>query len=316
MTSGYKSEGVRGALVRLRALAAFLMLAAALALAACSGKEEETEPSPPGNPLIHEIADADGAVRGWLFGTIHALPEGTRWRTPAIERVMDEAGLLMVEIADLEDRAAIERTFSSLATTRGLPPLPQRIAPSLRADLAAMMDEAGLRESDTPRIETWAAALILARTQSGGDTASGADRAVIAAFEDRPVQELEGAPAQLAIFDRLSETDQRDLLREVVEAAGEANEGAIGADPTRLREAWLSGDEAALIEASETGILADPGLRATLLSGRNRAWLPPILAALDADARPLVAVGAAHVVGPEGLAALLEEQGYRVKPLR
>ncbi|WP_090200935.1 TraB/GumN family protein [Erythrobacter sp. HL-111] len=303
----------------LRTLAAGVLLAASLALAACSGEEREAEPAPPANPLIYEIASSDGAARGWLFGTIHALPEGTRWRTAPIGRALEEAELLLVEIAGLEDRGAIERTFARLATSTGLPPLPQRIAPSLRPDLAALMDEAGIGGRDSARIETWAAALMLARTQSGGSAAHGVDRAVIAAFEGREVRELEGAAAQLAVFDTLSEADQRDLLREVVAGAGEADdtgEGVIGADPARLREAWLAGDEAALVEASETGILADPGLREALLVARNRAWLDPVLAALESDARPLVAVGAAHVVGPEGLAALLEERGYRVTPLR
>ncbi|WP_291136786.1 TraB/GumN family protein [Erythrobacter sp.] len=287
-----------------------MLLAAGFALAACSGGSEESDPAQPANPLIHEIADADGAVRGWLMGTIHALPDGVEWRTPAIARVEAEAGLLIVEIADFEDRAASARTFGELATTPGLPPLPQRIAPSLRDDLAELMAKAGLSERDTGRIETWAAALMLARVQGPGSSANGVDRALVSDFAGRPVRELEGTRAQLAIFDALPEADQRDLLREVVAGAAD-----VGADPEALSSAWLVGDEAALVEAGESGILADPGLREALLVKRNRAWRPPILAALDSGERPLVAVGAAHVVGPDGLAALLEAEGYTLTRL-
>lgn len=304
------NEGARGTLARLRVLARAVVLAAGIALSACSGGSEEAAPAPPANPLVHEIADADGEVRGWLLGTIHALPDGTQWRTPAIARAEAEAGVLMVEIADLGDQAEAARTFGELATTPGLPPLSQRIAPSLRGDLAELMDEAGLAESDTDRIETWAAALMLARVQAPGSSANGVDRALISDFADRPVRELEGTRAQLSIFDALSEADQRDLLREVVAGAAD-----IGADPEALSRAWLAGDEGALLKAGESGILADPGLREALLVKRNRAWLPAILAALDRGQRPLVAVGAAHVVGPDGLAALLEAEGYTLTRL-
>lgn len=307
-----RNKGTRSAPTRLRVFALALLAAAqAFLLAACSGGDEATGPDAPATPLIYEIAGPDGAVRGWLFGTIHALPDGTRWRTPAIERAIEEAGMLMVEIADLEDRAGIAATFGELAATPDLPPLSQRIVPGLRSELSTLMDEAGISERETTRIETWAAALMLARVQADGSAANGVDRAVIADFAGRDVRELEGARAQLAIFDRLTEEDQRDLLREVVAGTVE-----IGADPAALRRAWLAGDEAALVEAATSGILADPGLHEALLAERNRAWLGPVVTELESGARPLVAVGAAHVVGPEGLVGLIEAEGYRVRRLR
>lgn len=294
-----------------RVLAFAVLGAAGLALAACSNEADKADQGPLADPLIYEIAGPDGDVRGWLFGTIHALPKDTHWRTPAIDRAIERAGMLVVEVADLGDRAGISATFGKFATTPGLPPLSQRIAPSLRPGIAALMEQAGLSEHDTTGIETWAAALMLARVRSDGSAANGVDRALIADFEGRRVRELEGARRQLAIFDNLAEADQRDLLREVVAGAGE-----IGAQPAALRRAWLSGDEPALVEASATGILADPGLREALLVERNRAWLGPILDELDNGERPLIAVGAAHVVGPDGLAALIDAEGYTVMRMR
>jgi len=306
---GNTINAARGAIIRLRAVA--LLIAASAVLNACSVENDKPEEPAPATPLIYEIAGPDGDVRGWLFGTIHALPEGMDWRTAEINRAIDQADMLMVEIADLEDRAGIAATFGQLAATPSQPPLSQRIAPSLRPELAALMDKAGLSESDTVRIETWAAALMLARVQSDGSAANGVDRAVIADFGGRSLRELEGARAQLSIFDGLDEADQRDLLREVVTGARE-----IGADPAALRRAWLAGDEVALAEAGTSGILSDPELREALLVERNRAWLKPVLAELDAGARPLVAVGAAHVVGPDGLAALIDAEGYTVMRMR
>ena len=70
----------------------------------------------------------------------------------------------------------------------------------------------------------------------------------------------------------------------------------------------------ACIEAStREGFLADPALRAALLTGRNNRWAEAIIPLLEQSPRPLVAVGTAHLVGPDGLVALLEARGYRVR---
>ncbi|MFN9631956.1 MAG: hypothetical protein ACK554_00350, partial [Erythrobacteraceae bacterium] len=48
----------------------------------------EEAAGPPPSPLLYESASADGAVEGWMLDTIHALPPGTKWRTPEIARVI------------------------------------------------------------------------------------------------------------------------------------------------------------------------------------------------------------------------------------
>lgn len=290
-----------------------LAFALSVALGACSAAGDDSaatrrDGSGPG-PLFYEIAREDGTVRGWLFGTIHALPAGTRWRTPVIDRAATEADSLVVEVATLGDAAAA-RLFRDLGTTPGLPPLADRVPPEQRAALAALAERAGMSLARQQRTETWAAAMMLARVSAEGSPEHGVDRALLRDFAGRPVRELEGAAGQLGIFDRLPEEAQRALLAAVVAASDPAQSA-----PARLREAWLEGDAAALEAATQEGMMADPRLRAALLTERNRAWLEPIEAALQSPGRPLIAVGAAHVVGPEGLAALLMERGWRVTRL-
>lgn len=292
-----------------RRLAAVLLAPVlALALAGCSDPPDAEADAPPPNPLLYEIASADGAVEGWILGTIHALPPGARWRTPAIGRVVGEADVLVVEIAELGDSAGLSRILAALARSPGLPPLDQRVPEKLRPALADLMARGDLDLSDFRQTETWAAALALARIDAEGDPANGVDRALIAEFASRPVRELEGARAQLAIFDRLAEADQRAMLSAVVDEAERA-------DPARLQRAWLAGDAAVIEQSTRTGILADPALRAALLVERNRRWAAALVPLLEQPARPLIAVGAAHLVGAEGLAAMFEARGYRVRRL-
>lgn len=291
-----------------RCAAAIIAPLLLLALAGCSDAPGQQAAAPPPSPLFYEIASADGAVEGWMLGTIHALPDGTEWRTEAIGRVIDTADLLVVEIGELKGRDEGPSVYFSLAQSPGLPPLDQRLPSALRPQLAAMLERGGMGPDDFTSEETWAAAIKLARIDATGDPANGVDRALIDDFAGRPVRELEGLRGQLSIFDRLPESAQRSMLAAVVRESE-----ATAKDPARLQRAWLAGDAAVIEQSTREGFLADPALHEALLAGRNRRWAEVIAPMLTERPRPLIAVGAAHLVGPEGLAALLEAQGYRLR---
>lgn len=288
-----------------------LVFAVALALGACSERADDSEQArgsrPAASPLFYEIAREDGSARGWMLGTIHALPEGTAWRTPAISDAMGKADRLVVEVAALDDAEAMARTFRQLATTPDLPLLAARVPAARQSELAVVADRAGLGPSQQRQTESWAASLILARVNALGDPANGVDRALLRTFANRPVRELEGVRGQLGIFDRLSEAEQRAMLLAVLDASKQGQREAEA-----LQSAWLLGDVAALEAASQRGIMADPRLRDALLIKRNQRWLPLIENELAGPGRPLIAIGAAHLVGPDGLVALLEARGWRL----
>jgi uncharacterized protein len=286
-------------------VAPFLLLLAA----GCSDAPgEPADGAGPPSPLLYEIASADGAVEGWMVGTIHALPAFAEWRSPTIDKAADSADLLVVEIAALDDGGALARTFADLSRTPGLPPLAERVPADLRPRLADLMERGDFTSAQFAATETWAAALTLARVGAVGDPANGVDRALIADFAGRRVLELEGGPAQLAIFDRLPEAEQRAMLAAVVRESA-----ASAKDPERLQRAWLKGDAATIEVSTREGVLADPAVREALLVARNRRWAAALAPVLAEAPKPLIAVGTAHLVGPEGLAALLEAQGYRVR---
>lgn len=302
-------RGLAGAMIGRRA-AAIIVPLLALMIAGCSDAPGDDTGRPPANPIFYEIASADGAVEGWMLGTIHALPAGTRWQTPAIFGAIGEADLLVVE-ARLGDSARQREVMAELATTPGLPPLSERVPPDLRPQLAALLDRGNLEGSDFTDQETWVLAISLAGIDAPGGAINGVDRAMVTYFTGRPVRELEGLRGQLSIFDRLPETAQRTMLAAVVRESERTR-----SDPERLQRAWLAGNARVIEQATREGFLADPALREALLTGRNRRWADAIAPLLEQSPRPLIAVGAAHLVGPDGLVALLEAQGYRVRRIR
>lgn len=258
-------------------------------------------------PAMWEVRAADGAT-AWLFGTIHALEAPVDWRSRTVDLALGKADRIVVEVAQLEGAGTAE-TFTKLSRTAGLPPLSARLPADQKAALDRALARAKMDDHHFRDVETWASALLLVRA---GDPSlkpeHGIDRAVLKAAGQRPVVELEGAQSQLSIFDTLPEKEQRDLLTLVVnDAGGNADESRA------LAKAWREGDMTAIEAETRRDLLADPELRAALFTGRNTAWTAKIAAMLGRGERPFVAVGAAHLAGPEGLPAMLAAKGFAVK---
>ena len=281
-----------------------LALAATLWLAACGGEPARDWPEP--SPALWEVSGANGE-RAWLFGTIHALPDGAEWRTPALERAFAAADLLMVEIGDLDNSSAAAKAFATFSKTQGLPALSARVAPADRPALLALMQEARMDDADFWDTETWAAALLLANAVRESETGNGVDRDLL--DDGKPVEALETFAGQFARFDALDETAQRELLAAVTRDA--LLDGADG----RVT-AWLTGDLADLEQELEGSLDAQPALRETLLDERNDYFAARIVATVEARRAPFVAVGAGHMLGPDGLPAQLAARGYTVRRIQ
>jgi uncharacterized protein YbaP (TraB family) len=224
-----------------------------------------------------------------------------------VDGALADAGTLVVEVAALGDGDAAADAFDAVSTTAGLPPLLQRVPAAERPALAEALGRAGLDEADLARTESWAAALLIANGAREGETGNGVDRALLA--KGLPVVSLESHAVQFAMFDRLAEADQAVLLSQAARDAGSETE-------LRLAEAWLTGDLAVLKREMEGGILADPELRRALLTQRNQAWAERVAALLGQRRRPFVAVGTGHMLGSEGLPALLAARGYSVRRIQ
>ncbi|MFC0589273.1 TraB/GumN family protein [Novosphingobium aquiterrae] len=281
-----------------------LVLAAlgALALFGCRQPEQV-------HPALWQI-DGPNGQKAWLLGTIHALPAPVDWHSPRLDAALAAADRIVLEVARIDDDGAVARTFATLGATPTPTPLRSRLPGEAQADYDAYLKRYGVKDASLAAMDTWAGALVLAQAAqqvAGSDSANGVDRAIKAAASGRPVEEFEGADAQLRIFEALPETEQRDLLLTVI-----ADTGDVRSQTRQMERAWSSGDLPAIEAETQQGMLADPELRAALLTQRNQAWLGKLLAMLGKGQRPFVAVGTAHLVGPEGLPALLAARGYRV----
>ncbi|MGB7653879.1 MAG: TraB/GumN family protein [Novosphingobium sp.] len=282
-------------------------MAAALALAACA-----QQPSP-ARPALW-LVEGPGGQKAWLFGTIHALSRPYDWKSEKIAAALAQSDRLILEVADVGNDAATARVFAQLAQGGPHPPLADRVTVQDRDDLARELKADEIAPGSLDPYDTWAAALMIAQAQARNDrqdSGNGIDRAIAADYR-RPIGEFEGAEVQLAIFDALPEAQQRALLHSVIEEDSAQREAQVRA----LEQAWASGDMAELAKVSDAETFGDPLLRDALLVGRNRTWTDRLIAMLSSRARPFVAVGAAHLAGPDGLPAMLAARGYTVTRLQ
>jgi uncharacterized protein YbaP (TraB family) len=116
------------------------------------------------------------------------------------------------------------------------------------------------------------------------------------------------------LFARLSAAEQAMFLHQTLldlEQGTEYLETIIAA--------WRAGDvdamERLIFQQFETSSVQGERLRALFIEERNRTMSEVVLALMEKGTVPFVVVGAGHLIGPEGLVALLRESGYRVEPL-
>ncbi|WP_068076677.1 TraB/GumN family protein [Novosphingobium lentum] len=283
-------------------------LAFALGLAGCHGHKKAEAPQ--ARVALWEITDATGP-RAWLMGTVHALPDKTVWLRPEIAKGLGAADRLVLEIGEPLDQHVAGIALARLAYTPGMPPPSERIDPAHKAELLDVYRRLGVSDDNFTNEENWAVALQLAAIageKDGQEPGNGVEPALRKLAGKKPVVGMETIDSQFGIFDALPPRQQQVLLEQVaVEAASKDDEDR---DMLKL---WLKGDEDGIARESQRGFLADPGLHAALLSGRNHDWARQIDAMLRSGARPFVAVGAAHVAGNDGLPALLAERGWTVR---
>ena len=285
-------------------LAAFSAIAATACAAPAAGPK-------PASPALWKVADSDTTI--YLFGTIHLLPPGTKWRSPAFDKAATGADMLVVEtvVDEKHPEATIGELFK-LATSEGLPPLSARVPTANKAALETATAKSGIPVQVLDKMETWAAAFLLLSVQFkdlGLDPGSGVETSLKKQFEDggKPIDQLETNAEQLGFFDRLSEDSQRKFLIAVVEDASSMKGEFDG-----MLRAWTSGNVKEIAKTFNADLSDAAELRDALLVRRNANWARWVRGRLDKPGTVLVAVGAGHLAGDQSVVSLLQKDGLKV----
>lgn len=252
----------------------------------------------------------------YLQGAVH-LMKATAYPLPAvIENAFATSAVLVTEV-DLATMAtpAVQEAFVARGQLPTGTDLRHAVSPALYARTAASLETMGATIGSMSAFKPWLVAItmpVIKLQAMGYDPALGIDSYFDARARraGKPVRALETADFQVNLFDSLSAADQEALLAHTVDEVA-----TIESEIEPLMRAWATGDEATIQDLLVTGFADFPRLKQTLLTDRNRAWTADFERYLQEGRDVMAVVGVAHLIGPEGVVALLRQRGYAVRQL-
>jgi uncharacterized protein YbaP (TraB family) len=265
-------------------------------------------------PALWVVKDADTTI--YLFGTVHLLPTDTDWRYPALDQALAASDSLTIELTD-DDPVRMQ----ALVLQYGLDPahpLSDKLSATENATLAKAAQTVGVPGgvNTLQMMRPWLAGLTLAVApllKAGMDPAHGVDKLLKAQMlaAGKPVDGLETAEQQIRFLADLPADVELEFLRSTLRDVDKSR-----AELTTLIDAWKNGDVATIARIEDEDLAQHaPELYQRLLVQRNQAWATKITAMLQKPGTFFIAVGAAHLAGPDSVQAQLETRGTSVERL-
>jgi uncharacterized protein YbaP (TraB family) len=269
-------------------------------------------------PAVPEVATPPlwvverGTTKLYLFGSLHLLPPQTKWTSDALDKARAEAQVFVFE-APLDQGGGAMAQFVEKA---GRLPFGQKLATVLPAKLHEDLEKAAWSVQYPPKLleplRPWLAGVYLelySYIKVGFSSYYGIDHVIEQDAKARGAElaYLETVEQQLSNFSVLTKRGEIAYLQATVKGVLEEPDM-----PLILLNAWAAGDTAALGKVLDEGFAEVPQLRAQLLVGRNRKWVPQLRAMLASGKTHFVTVGAGHLVGRDSVVAMLRARGYKV----
>lgn len=280
-----------------------LALSLVLALAALPARAQ---------PPVWVVRDADSTIV--IFGSVHLLPPGLDWRPAALDAALKEADDLWFE---LPIDGGSSREAAQLAVARGILPPGETLSSKLsrrgRARLTEIAARLNLPMASLERMRPWLADLTLGVAQLAAGGANGSDGVERTLSLSAPAtaqrRAFETPEQQIAFFADASDNEQvkalEHSLREMQDQPRTSGQ---------MIDAWLAGDLKALKRRGLNPMRRNsPGLYRRLVTERNARWTQMLTERLAGSGETVVVVGAAHLIGKDGLPAMLRARGIAVE---
>lgn len=264
--------------------------------------------------FLWKATRGEGTV--YLVGSVHLLTKDYYPLSPELEAAFRDSDLLVEEV-DIAEMVATENQLNLLM--RGmLPPnqsLEAVVSPATFALVGRRLTDLGMPVEPIKRFKPWMLALTLLSLEwqkAGFDPNLGLDKHFYdrARAEGKTVQGLETLDFQISRFDEMTAGEQDRLLAQTLKEL-DTQKGAV----TAIADAWRAGDAPTIERIVLQDVRQEERMYQRLLVERNRNWLSKIEALFARRGHAFVVVGAAHLVGADGLIAMLRSRGYLVEQM-
>lgn len=259
---------------------------------------------------------SSGTSKVYLGGTVHLLRSGDYPLPAEFEQAYADADRLFFEtdvasMGDLAVQATMlqKLTYSDARTLKTV--LSEEAYQALADHLLTIGMPIMMMEKFKPGLVV--STLQLLEFQKMGFTPQGVDvhfsnRAL---SDAKAVGELESVESQIDYIANMGEGRESEFILLSLSDLAEISSSMEG-----LIAAWREGDMGALARLFVDDMrLESEDLYNSLLLERNQNWLPIIEQLFQEDGNEFVLVGAAHLVGDDGLLNLLAARGYQVEQL-
>jgi uncharacterized protein YbaP (TraB family) len=283
----------------------FLRIVLALALLSLGARAAAAEPA------VWVVKSPSATVV--LFGSVHLLPPALKWEPESLRRALAAADDVWFEIP-IDDASNLAAGEAALAA--GMQPLGQTLSAQLTARdqqrLARAAEQCGLPVEGLDKLKPWLADVTLSVASyrlAGAVVEDGVERELSAEIPASVQRRAFETPAeQIGYLAAAPVPDQVASLRETLDELAEGPDSY-----RRLVRAWMAGDAKALRrEALKPMMTLAPGVYKSLVVDRNHRWIDAIARRLQGSGEAVVVVGVGHLVGPDGVPALLRARGYQV----
>lgn len=295
----------------------FATLLLATAVGACAAAPGAPALPTPPTPLLWKVSDADNSI--YLLGSFHLLKDSDYPLADSTYAALADAEQVVFELspAEMNDPALGQKMGAAAMRTDGKT-LQQSLPEATWAQLSDYTTKRNIPIANFQPFEAWFISLMVSVTEMqrlGLDPEKGLDKhfAGLAVKAGKPVRGLETGDQQIALFDGMDEDEQLQALQDTL-----AELANIESEIEKMHALWRAGDGDALYASTAADMKREyPALYQRINVERNQAWLPRLEGMLDDSSSDdtLVVVGAMHLLGDDGVVAMLKAKGYRVERL-
>jgi hypothetical protein len=264
---------------------------------------------------LWRVAGATNSV--FLLGSIHLLRAEDHPLPRAIDDAYDEAEIVVMEL-DMDDIDPVhtQAAFNQAGVSDDGRTLRELMGEDYYRDAERAASAIDIPLDLLDRAEPWLAAMtveLMMLYRIGFDPMLGVEMTMTrrASADGKPIEGLETVDEQLGVLDELPIAAQREMLLQTLRQGAD-----LEMSIDTLIEAWRKGDTTTLERELLSGIEGQEELHEALIVQRNRRWASTIGTWLDDEQDYLVVVGALHLVGEDGVPALLDRAGFDIQQLK
>lgn len=275
-------------------------------------------------PLLYKVTDSNGNVV-WLFGSIHV---GKEYFYPLPDYVMNaynSSDSLAVEFDITEEEFDDDAMMSMLSELvyRDRSSIDDHIPEDLYNDAKEILEENDMYFSQLDGYMPYLWSMFIdefTMEQMDYDAELGIDMFFLnsAHEENKTIHSIESMEFQMSMVTGYSHELQVMMLESSVYYYHNVDEYLEGMD--ELAIAWAMGDEEAIADEEDDYEFESEEEKAlyyeyntSMMTKRNRAMTNFAESSLSSGEEVFIVVGAAHVLGEDGIANQLSERGYNVE---